>query len=316
VITDLGKGPAAGQTSIVPAPAPTPSCIRPRRITPEFAAASAAASAKAMALEPAALTPSSTKAAAPVSAARKGGATTAGAPRGVAPKGGSGVPKRAAPNGAVLNGAAPVGRAQISLASTGSGRVNVRAALYAALSGVGLVGRDRQFLSKLVHWDKRNAASVASLLWRARQAGREEAALTPRQREIVLAALSDAAAYRSSGTAAGACWDCEIIPGGRCADHAKDNDRARAYAEMATILSSNTVLYDNAVLYDDTVLYNNTVLCDSTALSSPALSGSEPSGSESSGPGLSGPGLSGAGLDGLPQPRDLGDYRRRTPVAS
>lgn len=52
-------------------------------------------------------------------------------------------------------------------------------------------------------------------------------------------ALGDAARYRSSGTAATGCWDCENIPTGRCADHAKDNDRARAYAELAAALSAD-----------------------------------------------------------------------------
>jgi hypothetical protein len=109
--------------------------------------------------------------------------------------------------------------------------------LYAALTGVRLGTRDKQFLTRLVAWDKRNAASVASLLTRARQAGRDEAALTPRQLEIVLAALADAAVYRSSGGSGSGCWGCDNIPGGRCADHLKDNDRARAYAEVAAALS-------------------------------------------------------------------------------
>lgn len=116
-------------------------------------------------------------------------------------------------------------------------RATAREALAAALSGVRLGGRDRQFLSKLVHWDKRTATSVASLLWRARLAGREEAALTPRQLEVVIAALGDAAIYRSSGADSMGCWDCENIAAGRCADHAKDADRARNYAELAAMLS-------------------------------------------------------------------------------
>lgn len=131
----------------------------------------------------------------------------------------------------------PAGAVQISLAGGDSGRVTARSALYAALSGIRLGGRDRQFLAKLVHWDKRNAASVAALIWRAREAGRQEAALTPRQLEVVLAALSDAAIYRAAGSAAAACWDCENVPAGRCAEHAKDNDRAKAYAEVAAVLS-------------------------------------------------------------------------------
>jgi len=133
------------------------------------------------------------------------------------------------------------GGSQITLANSGSGRVTARAALGAVLTGVRLSGRDRQFLSRLVHWDKRNAASVASLLWRARLAGREESALAPRQLETVIAAICDAALYRSSGSAAAGCWDCEKIPGGRCAEHARDNDRARAYSELAATLSGRTV---------------------------------------------------------------------------
>jgi hypothetical protein len=126
----------------------------------------------------------------------------------------------------------------IALARGVSGRVAARQALEAELAGVELEGRDRQFLGRLVHWDKRNAASVLSLLRRARQAGREESALTPRQLEIVLAALGDAARYRTSGVATTGCFDCEKIPSGRCADHARDNDRARTYAELALALSS------------------------------------------------------------------------------
>jgi hypothetical protein len=87
-------------------------------------------------------------------------------------------------------------------------RATVRDALDAALYGIRLGGRDRQFLRRLVHWDKRNAACVASLLLRARQAGRSEVALSARQLEIVLTALEDAGLYRTSGAAAVGCWDC------------------------------------------------------------------------------------------------------------
>ena len=169
---------------------------------------------------------------------------------------------------------APQPAAQISIAGTGSGRGTARDTLLSALSGVRLGSKDRQFLSRLVSWDKRNATSVASLLWRARQAGREEAALTPRQLEVVLAALNDAALYRGAGAAAAGCWDCDNIPGGRCAEHARDNERARAYAEVAAALSSECALAGGDV--------------------------------------LAGPG----GQDALPQPRELGGYRHRRPVAS
>ena len=118
-----------------------------------------------------------------------------------------------------------------------SARAAARADLQSALAGAALEGRDRQFLVSLVQWDKRHAASVLSLLRRARQAGRDEVALIPRQMKTVLAALGDAARYRSAGLAAANCWDCENLPGGRCAEHAKDDDRARAYAELAATLS-------------------------------------------------------------------------------
>jgi hypothetical protein len=117
-------------------------------------------------------------------------------------------------------------------------RATVRDALDAGLHGIRLGGRDRRFLRRLVHWDKRNAAAVASLLLRAREAGRSEAALSARQLEIVLTALEDAGLYRTSGAAAVGCWDCENIPGGRCADHAGDADRARACAELAAQLAA------------------------------------------------------------------------------
>jgi hypothetical protein len=117
-------------------------------------------------------------------------------------------------------------------------RAAVRDALDAALRGIALSGRDRQFLSRLVHWDKRNAAVVASLLARTRLAGRAEAGLSARQLEIVLTALEDAAAYRTPGAEAADCWDCENIPGGRCADHSRDADRARACTELAAQLSA------------------------------------------------------------------------------
>lgn len=54
-------------------------------------------------------------------------------------------------------------------------RGTARQLLDAALAGVRLGSRDRQFLARLVHWDKRNAAAVASLLERAREAGRSDA---------------------------------------------------------------------------------------------------------------------------------------------
>lgn len=118
-----------------------------------------------------------------------------------------------------------------------SRRASARDALDAVLTGVRLSCRDRQFLGRLVHWDKRNAASVAALIWRARLTGRDEATLTPRQLEIVMAALRDAAVYRASGADVIGCWDCANIPGGRCADHVRDPDRARAYADLATLLA-------------------------------------------------------------------------------
>src|SRR6202034_4239226 len=94
------------------------------------------------------------------------------------------------------------GSSPVQLQRPSACRAPVRDALDAALRGVRLGGRDRNFLRRLVHWDKRNAAAVASLLWRARQAGRIEASLSGRQLEVVLTALEDAGVYRNSPAAA------------------------------------------------------------------------------------------------------------------
>jgi hypothetical protein len=121
-------------------------------------------------------------------------------------------------------------------------RATVRDELEAALTGAPLCARDRQFLSKLVHWDKRNAASVASLLRRARRAGRNEAALTPVQLETVLAALEDAVVHRVAGVGTVGCWDCEKVRGGRCAEHSRDFERARDYADLAALLAAGATV--------------------------------------------------------------------------
>jgi hypothetical protein len=134
--------------------------------------------------------------------------------------------------------AAQPGTGTVQLQRPGACRATVRDALDAALRGIRLGGRERRFLGRLVHWDKREAAAVASLLWQARLAGRREAALSSRQLEVILAALEDAAAYRASGACAVGCWDCEIIPAGRCADHVRDADRARACTELVAQLAA------------------------------------------------------------------------------
>lgn len=121
-------------------------------------------------------------------------------------------------------------------------RASVRDELDAVLSGVPLSTGDRQFLGKLVHWDKRKAASAASLLRRARLAGRNEAGLTPVQLETVLAALKDAVVHRVAGVDTVGCWDCDKVRGGRCAEHSRDFERARDYADLAALLSAGVIL--------------------------------------------------------------------------
>ena len=121
-------------------------------------------------------------------------------------------------------------------ATADSGRAMARAVLDDALSGVELTAVDRRFLSRLSQWDKRNATTVASLIARARQAGRCET-LTGEQLETVLCALIDAFAYRTSGTASEGCWDCANRASGLCAEHAKDAAGAHAFAELAAMLS-------------------------------------------------------------------------------
>ena len=159
-------------------------------------------------------------------------------------------PRAPTPPGALLDPASRVSRQ-----TPESRRASVRDALDTALNGAALCSRDRQFLSRLVKWDKRNAAAVVSLLWRARLAGRAEVALTERQLEIVLAALSDTAAYRTSGADSLGCWACENVPAGRCAEHAKDMDRASACAELAAALAAGKVTATGLPMPSDTAGY-------------------------------------------------------------
>jgi hypothetical protein len=123
-------------------------------------------------------------------------------------------------------------------AAADSGRATARAVLDDALKGVELTGVDARFLARLSQWDKRNAIAVASLIGRARQAGRCEA-LPPVQMETLLAALMDAFAYRTSGAASAGCWDCANRASGLCADHAKDADRAHEFAALAALLAGS-----------------------------------------------------------------------------
>jgi hypothetical protein len=123
------------------------------------------------------------------------------------------------------------------------GRATARAVLGDALAGVELTAADQRFLSRLSQWDKRSAMIVASLVARARQAGQREARagavmLGPQQLEIVLAALMDAFAYRTSDPAPAGCWDYGSgASGSSCEVHAGDCDHARAFAELAALLS-------------------------------------------------------------------------------
>ncbi len=104
--------------------------------------------------------------------------------------------------------------------------------------GTGLAGRDRQFLDRMVQWDKRNTAALVSLLWKARFAGRAEAAMKPQELDTVIGALRDAARYRESGADTLGCRDCEDVLGGRCQEHSKDYDRARACTDLAASLTA------------------------------------------------------------------------------
>jgi hypothetical protein len=60
--------------------------------------------------------------------------------------------------------------------------------------------------------------------------------LSARQLEVVLAALIDAVEYRTSGAASAGCWDCASLASGLCAEHDRDADRARSFAELAAVL--------------------------------------------------------------------------------
>ncbi len=121
-------------------------------------------------------------------------------------------------------------------AAADSGRATARAVLGDALNGVELTPVDRRFIARLSQWDKRSATTVASLIARARQAGRCDA-LAVEQLVTVLDALTDAYAYRTSGAASAGCWDCANRASGLCADHARDAGRAHAFAELAAALA-------------------------------------------------------------------------------
>jgi hypothetical protein len=127
-----------------------------------------------------------------------------------------------------------------------SGRSAARAELDAALRGVELTATERRFLARLSQWDKRTATTVASLVSRARQRGRGEAALTARQLEVVVAALVDAVEYRTSGAASAGCWDCASRASGLCAEHARDADRARSFAGLAAALCGQGAVKNGA----------------------------------------------------------------------
>jgi hypothetical protein len=206
-MTDPAQIKATGQVAVIP----TPSCIRSRRTASGRAAGERASSERADDQQQ-------------EGDGRSGSGQPESAQTGSAP---SAQPELTQP----AQGQRAAG------AAAGSARAAVREMLDSALAGLRLSCRDSHFLSRLVHWDKRNAATAAALMLRARQAGREEAELTPRQREVILAALHDAAVYRASGAASSGCWDCQMVPGDRCAIHARDGDRARSYAEAEAALS-------------------------------------------------------------------------------
>ncbi len=72
-------------------------------------------------------------------------------------------------------GRATEDRSGARLAAGDSGRAAARAVLDAALRGVELTPTDRRFLVRLSQWDKRSATTIASLIARAREQGRQEA---------------------------------------------------------------------------------------------------------------------------------------------
>jgi hypothetical protein len=122
--------------------------------------------------------------------------------------------------------------------ASASAGTDLSGGLGAALAGAGLAGQDRQFIDRLVKRDQQTAASLVSVLWKARIAGRAEAALKPQELETVIGALKDAARYRESGADTMGCRDCENVPGGRCQEHSKDYDKAQACTDLARSLTA------------------------------------------------------------------------------
>ncbi len=97
-------------------------------------------------------------------------------------------------------------------------------------AGITLGGYDRRIVDWLAAWEPAPCAVIAGLITRAR--ARQAPALTRAQLGIVLGALADAVAYRTSGADA-RCEDCMAHPAGCCDRHADELDQADAYRQLA-----------------------------------------------------------------------------------
>jgi hypothetical protein len=101
-------------------------------------------------------------------------------------------------------------------------------------AGVQLGAYDTRILVWLTGWEPTTCAVIAGLISRPRadQVAAEAVVFPEGPRQTMLAALADAAAYRTAGADA-RCEDCMAHPAGCCDPHADDLEQASAYRELA-----------------------------------------------------------------------------------
>ena len=102
------------------------------------------------------------------------------------------------------------------------------------VAGVQLGAYDQRILRWLAGWEPATCAVVAGLISRAHagQATAGAVVFPEGPRQTMLAALADAAAYRTAGADA-RCEDCMAHPAGCCDPHADDLEQADAYRDLA-----------------------------------------------------------------------------------
>ena len=115
-----------------------------------------------------------------------------------------------------------------------------REVLARALQGAGveLGDYDQRIMSWLSGWEESVCAVIAGWITRAGERPRA-LGLTPRDRRIILAALTEAADYRE-GRSALFCEACQSADAGACDEHATDIDQAEQFRALARRLGGES----------------------------------------------------------------------------